>query len=165
MEFFLQVFTSVALFNILISPLNAFPWVINGLMEAWVSVKRVQLFLQLEEIDWDHYYSVDYQNSSTEGWEKAVLHVFIVQLNMLCVEDQKGRALWSVGGGNAAVSVNDATFTWRDGKQGDGGPKDEAKDKTERDKKETAISSALCILSSVNLTVRRVSSVTVSIFV
>ena len=50
------MFTSVALFNVLISPLNAFPWVINGLMEAWVSVKRVQRFLQMEEIDWSHYY-------------------------------------------------------------------------------------------------------------
>lgn len=48
--FLLQVFTSVALFGILISPLNAFPWVINGLIEAWVSTKRVQAFLQLQEL-------------------------------------------------------------------------------------------------------------------
>ncbi len=47
---YLQVFTSIALFSILISPLNAFPWVINGLVEAWVSVKRVQVFLRLEEL-------------------------------------------------------------------------------------------------------------------
>ena len=46
----------MALFNILISPLNAFPWVINGLMEAWVSTKRVRRFLQLEELDWSKYY-------------------------------------------------------------------------------------------------------------
>ena len=51
----LQVFTSVALFGILISPLNAFPWVINGLIEAWVSTKRVQAFLQLKELG--QYYS------------------------------------------------------------------------------------------------------------
>ena len=54
---FLQVFTSMALFSILISPLNAFPWVINGLMEAWVSTKRIQAFLKLSELDWDQYYS------------------------------------------------------------------------------------------------------------
>ena len=53
---FIQVFTSVALFNILISPLNAFPWVLNGLVEAWVSAKRVQSFLQLEELDLNRYY-------------------------------------------------------------------------------------------------------------
>lgn len=35
-------YTSVALLNMLISPLNAFPWVLNGLIEAWVSLKRVQ---------------------------------------------------------------------------------------------------------------------------
>ncbi|KAI0210503.1 Multidrug resistance-associated protein 7 [Lamellibrachia satsuma] len=52
-----KVFTSMALFNILIMPLNAFPWVINGLMEAWVSVQRVQLFLQLPELDHDRYYA------------------------------------------------------------------------------------------------------------
>ena len=62
----IQVFTSVALFNVLISPLNAFPWVINGLMEAWVSVKRVQLFLQLEEIDWARYYCLDYGHYGME---------------------------------------------------------------------------------------------------
>ena len=28
------VFTSVALFNMLIGPLNAFPWVVNGMMEV-----------------------------------------------------------------------------------------------------------------------------------
>ncbi|XP_066282147.1 ATP-binding cassette sub-family C member 10-like [Branchiostoma lanceolatum] len=54
-----KVFTSVALFNMLISPLNAFPWVINGLMEAWVSVKRLQAFLQLREIDLHSYYSAE----------------------------------------------------------------------------------------------------------
>ncbi|PSN57205.1 hypothetical protein C0J52_05033 [Blattella germanica] len=35
--FVTYVFTSIALLNMLISPLNAFPWVLNGLTEAWVS--------------------------------------------------------------------------------------------------------------------------------
>ncbi|XP_024537956.1 ABC transporter C family member 13 isoform X1 [Selaginella moellendorffii] len=39
------VFTSLALFNILISPLNSFPWVITGIVEAWVSIQRLQRFL------------------------------------------------------------------------------------------------------------------------
>ena len=47
----------MALFSILISPLNAFPWVINGLVEAWVSTKRIQAFLKLSELDSDQYYS------------------------------------------------------------------------------------------------------------
>lgn len=41
------VFTTVALLNLLIGPLNAFPWVFNGLIEAWVSLKRVQKLLDV----------------------------------------------------------------------------------------------------------------------
>lgn len=52
-----QVFTSVALFNMLISPLNAFPWVLNGLVEAWVSVQRLQGFLVMDDLDLRNYYS------------------------------------------------------------------------------------------------------------
>eukprot|EP00899_Mesostigma_viride_P024049 jgi/Mesvir1/4829/Mv11115-RA.2 len=43
-------FTSLALFNVLISPLNAFPWVINGVVEALVSVRRLQRFLSCPEM-------------------------------------------------------------------------------------------------------------------
>lgn len=42
-----KVFTCMALFNMLISPLNAFPWVLGGLVEAWVSLKRVRNLLQV----------------------------------------------------------------------------------------------------------------------
>lgn len=43
----LQVFTTIALLNMLIAPLNAFPWVLNGLIEAWVSLKRIQRLLKV----------------------------------------------------------------------------------------------------------------------
>jgi ATP-binding cassette subfamily C (CFTR/MRP) protein 10 len=39
------VFTSLSIFNMLITPLNAFPWVVNGLVEALVSLRRLQTFL------------------------------------------------------------------------------------------------------------------------
>lgn len=39
-------------------PLNAFPWVLNGLMEAWVSLKRVNSFLKQPNLDFTDYYSV-----------------------------------------------------------------------------------------------------------
>ena len=48
----------------LISPLNAFPWVLNGLMEAWVSLKRVQKFLSIEEFDSEKYYSTATQDAT-----------------------------------------------------------------------------------------------------
>lgn len=51
-----KVFTSLSLFVMLIAPLNAFPWVVNGVMEAWVSLKRVQKFIYLGNIDYDQYY-------------------------------------------------------------------------------------------------------------
>ena len=44
------VFTSFSLFNMLIGPLNAFPWVINGIVEAWVSLKRVESYMFCSEI-------------------------------------------------------------------------------------------------------------------
>ncbi|XP_054723958.1 ATP-binding cassette sub-family C member 10-like [Uloborus diversus] len=53
-----RVFTSIALFHMLIMPLNAFPWVLNGLMEAWISLKRVNSFLQLPNFDYHCYYSM-----------------------------------------------------------------------------------------------------------
>ncbi|GMY33956.1 ABC transporter C family member 13, partial [Fagus crenata] len=43
------VFTCLALFNNLISPLNSFPWVINGLIDAIVSTRRLSRFLSCFE--------------------------------------------------------------------------------------------------------------------
>uniref|UniRef100_T1HAW9 ABC-type xenobiotic transporter n=1 Tax=Rhodnius prolixus TaxID=13249 RepID=T1HAW9_RHOPR len=50
------VFTSIALLNMLIAPLNAFPWVLNGLTEAWVSVKRIEKLLELPDLVLHEYY-------------------------------------------------------------------------------------------------------------
>ncbi|KAM3964152.1 LOW QUALITY PROTEIN: ATP-binding cassette sub-family C member 10 [Aphomia sociella] len=50
------VFTTVALINMLIAPLNAFPWVLNGLTEAWVSIKRIQKLLDLPDMNTETYY-------------------------------------------------------------------------------------------------------------
>ncbi|XP_038982338.1 ABC transporter C family member 13-like isoform X1 [Phoenix dactylifera] len=43
------VFTCVALFNTLISPLNSFPWVINGLIDAMISSRRLSKYLSCPE--------------------------------------------------------------------------------------------------------------------
>lgn len=45
------VFTSLAVFNNLISPLNSFPWVINGLIDAIISTGRLSRFLSCSEIE------------------------------------------------------------------------------------------------------------------
>ena len=57
-----KVFTSLSLINMLIFPLNAYPWVINGTMEGWVSLKRLQKLINLPVID----YQVVYQSFETE---------------------------------------------------------------------------------------------------
>ncbi|CAH8502356.1 unnamed protein product [Heterobilharzia americana] len=41
------VFPSLALFSMLIGPMNAFPWVINGVMEATISMQRVSKLFHL----------------------------------------------------------------------------------------------------------------------
>jgi len=61
------VFTSLALFNVLISPLNSFPWVLNGLVEAVVSVRRLQGFLSSWETKSDWAYRMDAPQDAFQG--------------------------------------------------------------------------------------------------
>jgi ATP-binding cassette subfamily C (CFTR/MRP) protein 10 len=66
-----KVFTSLALFNMLIGPLNAFPWVINGLVQAWVSLKRVQNYLNLENLNWLGFYTLNELSSPSPSSSTA----------------------------------------------------------------------------------------------
>ncbi|XP_029480503.2 ATP-binding cassette sub-family C member 10-like isoform X3 [Oncorhynchus nerka] len=52
------VFTTLALVGMLIVPLNSFPWVLNGILEAKVSLDRIQRFLKLPNQDLDAYFSL-----------------------------------------------------------------------------------------------------------
>nr|AIN44105.1 multidrug resistance-associated protein 5-like protein [Laodelphax striatellus] len=67
------VFTSIALFNMLISPLNAFPWVLNGLTESWVSLQRIQKLVQIKEQELSDYYS-DMPTVETVSEGALVIH-------------------------------------------------------------------------------------------
>ncbi|KAK0412633.1 hypothetical protein QR680_006320 [Steinernema hermaphroditum] len=60
-----RVFASLALVNILIMPLNAFPWVLNGLVESWVSLKRLNRFFDLEAMNLHEYYKLS-QDAKTK---------------------------------------------------------------------------------------------------
>ncbi|GAB6021503.1 Multidrug resistance-associated protein 7 [Chamberlinius hualienensis] len=51
-----KVFTCLALFNMLMGPLNAFPWVLGGVVQGWVSVKRLQKIFKVEEVKLDKSY-------------------------------------------------------------------------------------------------------------
>uniref|UniRef100_A0A915DCR7 ABC-type xenobiotic transporter n=1 Tax=Ditylenchus dipsaci TaxID=166011 RepID=A0A915DCR7_9BILA len=55
-----KVFTSLALVNILILPLNAFPWVLNSMVEAYVSKKRFDKFFDIQNMEpYNHYALTD----------------------------------------------------------------------------------------------------------
>lgn len=48
-----EVFTTLALLNMLIFPMNAYPWIINGAVEAFVSIRRLSLILVEPKYDSD----------------------------------------------------------------------------------------------------------------
>lgn len=52
------MFTTLALVGMLIVPLNAFPWVLNGILEAKVSLERIQRFFKLTNQDLQAYYAL-----------------------------------------------------------------------------------------------------------
>ncbi|XP_051968145.1 ATP-binding cassette sub-family C member 3-like isoform X2 [Xyrauchen texanus] len=58
-----KAFVSLSLFNILRFPLNMLPQVISGIVQASVSLKRIQDFLSHEELDPE---SVDRRNNASE---------------------------------------------------------------------------------------------------
>jgi hypothetical protein len=71
------VFTCLALFNVLIAPLNAFPWVVNGVVEAFVSLKRIQQYLLLPQrsMEWAYADSVlpemqEFQHQQQRKWQQ-----------------------------------------------------------------------------------------------
>lgn len=53
-----KVFTTLALVGMLIVPLNSFPWVLNSILEAKVSLERIQRFFKLTNQDLQAYYAL-----------------------------------------------------------------------------------------------------------
>ena len=51
------VFTVLCYVNLLIGPLNSFPWILNTLIEAYVSFKRLNNYFALKNFDADKFYS------------------------------------------------------------------------------------------------------------
>lgn len=87
-------FTSVALLNLLIGPLNAFPWVLNGLMEAFVSLKRVQELIDLENIDLTQYYSPVNGSYAKRSTDSPI--VFSIHNGAFSFERERDRAAENV---------------------------------------------------------------------
>ncbi|KAH8409549.1 hypothetical protein KR222_008401, partial [Zaprionus bogoriensis] len=68
-------YTSVALLYMLIGPLNAFPWVLNGLIEAWVSLRRVQQLMDVPNLDYSSYYNPIMRGSASPEATPSVLQM------------------------------------------------------------------------------------------
>ncbi|XP_060871850.1 LOW QUALITY PROTEIN: ATP-binding cassette sub-family C member 10-like [Metopolophium dirhodum] len=61
-----KVFTSMALLHMLITPLNTFPSILNGVTKACVSVKRIQRLIEVNDLQTQSYYSLmPVQNGKT----------------------------------------------------------------------------------------------------
>ncbi|XP_041456122.1 ATP-binding cassette sub-family C member 10-like [Lytechinus variegatus] len=67
-----KVFTSLALFSMLQGPVNGIPWVLNCLLEAWVSFKRIQKYMDIEETDLTSYYLSGNKHSAEKDKASAL---------------------------------------------------------------------------------------------
>ncbi|NWW00316.1 MRP7 protein, partial [Machaerirhynchus nigripectus] len=64
-----KVFTALALVGMLILPLNGFPWVLNAILEAKVSLDRIQQFFELMDQDLEAYYALDSPSDTATAME------------------------------------------------------------------------------------------------
>ncbi|NXB32529.1 MRP7 protein, partial [Eulacestoma nigropectus] len=64
-----KVFTALALVGMLILPLNGFPWVLNAILEAKVSLDRIQQFFELMDQDLEAYYARDSPSDTATAME------------------------------------------------------------------------------------------------
>lgn len=82
-------YTAVALLNLLIGPLNSFPWILNGLMESYVSLRRVQELIDLDDINLSTYYSPVLSNYTSRSNDNAV--VLSVKNASFCFDQERDR--------------------------------------------------------------------------
>ncbi|NWI59307.1 MRP7 protein, partial [Calyptomena viridis] len=108
-----KVFTALALVGMLILPLNSLPWVLNGILEAKVSLDRIQRFLELMDQDLEAYYALDSPSDTAPAIEmqcaafswvpveeestRQPLSKGILQLNIENLSVRKGMLLGVVG--------------------------------------------------------------------
>ncbi|NWI95001.1 MRP7 protein, partial [Pitta sordida] len=108
-----KVFTALALVGMLIMPLNSLPWVLNAILEAKVSLDRIQRFLELMDQDLEAYYALDSPSDTDTAVEmqcaafswvpveeestRQPLSKGILQLNIENLSVRKGMLLGVVG--------------------------------------------------------------------
>ncbi|KAK3914649.1 Multidrug resistance-associated protein 7 [Frankliniella fusca] len=109
-----RVFTTIALLNMLIAPLNAFPWVLNGLVEAWVSIARIQKLITLPDLDLHEFYhllpidndniAIVVQNGKFEwGNERSEERFQLRNVNFTILKGQLIGVIGEVGSGKSTL--------------------------------------------------------------
>ncbi|NWI03817.1 MRP7 protein, partial [Tichodroma muraria] len=87
-----KVFTALALVGMLILPLNGFPWVLNAILEAKVSLDRIQQFFELMDQDLETYYTLDSPSDTATAMEMQC-----AAFSWVSVEEESTRQLSSTG--------------------------------------------------------------------
>uniref|UniRef100_A0A671TU71 ATP-binding cassette, sub-family C (CFTR/MRP), member 10 n=1 Tax=Sparus aurata TaxID=8175 RepID=A0A671TU71_SPAAU len=85
-----KVFTTLALVGMLVVPLNAFPWVLNGILEAKVSLDRIQRFFKLTNQDLQAYYALGRLLLSCLNVLKSSVFLVLVQGSLVVVVGKVG---------------------------------------------------------------------------
>lgn len=80
-----KVFTSLALLSMLIMPLNALPWVLNGLMETLVSMQRLEKFYFLVDFD----FTKNFATTLKEADDRDILKIEQAQFSYECDDDSQ----------------------------------------------------------------------------
>ncbi|XP_068012904.1 ATP-binding cassette sub-family C member 10 isoform X1 [Melanerpes formicivorus] len=87
-----KVFTALALVGMLVLPLNSFPWVLNAILEAKVSLDRIQRFLELVDQDLEAYYALDVPSGTA-----AAMEIQCAAFSWTPVEEESTRQPFSTG--------------------------------------------------------------------
>uniref|UniRef100_A0A8C8J8V5 ATP-binding cassette, sub-family C (CFTR/MRP), member 3 n=1 Tax=Oncorhynchus tshawytscha TaxID=74940 RepID=A0A8C8J8V5_ONCTS len=96
-----KAFVSLSLFNILRFPLNMLPQVISSVVQASVSLKRIQDFLSHEELDPE---SVDRNNTATGTYFTDVpVCVFVRSINLMVPQGSLLAVVGHVGCGKSSL--------------------------------------------------------------
>lgn len=106
-----QVFTTLALVGMLIVPLNSFPWVLNSILEAKVSLERIQRFFRLTNRDLQAYYA-----------QGRPVFFTLLLLWLLCVRTRVSAGLpGPPAEGQPCILLDQASFSWQRPGQDEGG--------------------------------------------
>jgi ABC-type multidrug transport system fused ATPase/permease subunit len=99
-----RVFTSLTLLNMLVVPLNALPWILQGLVECYVSLQRLQTVFDLKS---NHHAPQPMQDMPTEISLSAVdLDASSEKNHNLSVQTKKGDAIdWNLTSDDPSIDV------------------------------------------------------------